>query len=372
MNNLFSLRKNSISNSKINPIYIPDEPCIALLPTYKSPDTLLVSDAIPCLGKGIVSKPTEQIIIELERQFWAEGLYASKKDIDEVKRYRGLDGAYKNDFDERQFLDWLKTIEENTALCEMENKDLGKGVFVPQGKKFTKGTFIPSSGMIKLDPTEEEFATKVHCSALQDLNTRTKTIYGFIDPAQKGGILDLINHAPDKNELAYFDFQKPKIKEQVATSNLKSTIKFYNGYAIMGLEAFEDIDGGEHGQQLLWSYARSCEYLENTTSKLVHPTLFLFDNRNGYNGKIIDPRYYALRTIDIFIDNGGLMIQKIASLTRWEIMEDAPDSEFIILMDNNPKNQDEPQQRYIEKSFLCTYLQKNPLADRIILDIRNN
>jgi hypothetical protein len=254
----------------------------------------------------------------------------------------------------------------------MENKDLGKGVFVPQGKKLAKGTFIPSSGIIKLDPTEEELATKVHCSALQDLNTRTKTIYGFIDPAQRGGVLNLINHAPDKNELAYFNFQKPNIKAKVATSNLKSTIKFYNGYAIMGLEAFEDIDGGEHGQQLLWSYARSYEYLENKMSKLVRPTLFLFDNRNGHNGKIIDPRYYALRKIDIFIDTGELMIQKIASLTRWEIMEDPPDSEFIILMDNNATNQDEPKQLLIKKSFLHAHLQKNPLADRIIFDMRNN
>jgi hypothetical protein len=351
---------------------ILDETYIALLPTYKSPETLLVSNAPPCLGKGVVSKATEHIIIELERQVWTEGLYAYKKDIDKVKRYRGWDEAYKNDFDAKQFLDWVKTIEENTAICEMANKNLGRGVFVPPGGKFTKGTFIPSSGMIQLDPTREELATKVHCSALQDLNTCTKTIYGFIDPAQQGGILDLINHAPDKNELTYFDFQKQRIKEKVATSNLKSTIKFYNGYAIMGLEAVEDIEGGEHGQQLLWSYARSCEYLENTTSKLTRPTLFLFDNRHGHNGTIIDPHYYALKKVNIFIDKGELMIQKIASLTRWEIMEDSSDSEFIILMDNDPTNQDEPKQRFIEKSFLRTYLQKNPLADRMIFDIRNN
>ena len=254
----------------------------------------------------------------------------------------------------------------------MGKKEIGKGVFVPYGKKLPKGTFIPSSGIIKLDPTEEELATKIHCSALQDFNTRTKIIYGFIDPVQKGGILDLINHAPDKNEIAHFDFQNPIIKERVATSNLKSTIKFYNGYAIMGLEVFEEIDGGEHGQQLLWSYARSCEYLENNTSKLERPILFLFDNRNDHNGKTIDPRYYALRKINIFIDNGELMVQKIASLTRWEIMEDSPDSGFIILMDYNATNQDESMQRLIEKSFLQAYLQKNPIADRIILDIKNN
>lgn len=342
-----------------------------MLPYYKSPETLLVSAALPCLGEGIENKPTEQIIKELERQFWVEGLYVNNKDIDKVKRYKNSDGTYKKDFDERQFLEWVKNIEENTALCEMEHKDIGKGVFVPREKKLDKGTFIPASGIIKLDPTEEELATKVHCSALQDLNTRTKRIYGFIDPAQKGGILDLINHAPDKNEMSYFDFQNLKLKETVATSNLKSTIKFYNGYAIMGLEALDDIDGGEHGQQLLWSYAQSCEYLENNTSKLVHPTLFLFDSRNEHNGKIIAPRYYPLKKINLFIDNGELMLQKIATLTRWELMENSPDSEFIIFMDYNATNQDEPKQRLIEKSFLQAYLQKNPLADRIIFDIRN-
>jgi hypothetical protein len=196
----------------------------------------------------------------------------------------------------------------------MGNKSLGKGVFVPYGKKLPQGTFIPSSGIIKLDPSEEELATKVHCSALQDLKTPKKTIYGIIDPAQIGGILDLINHAPDKNELMNFNFRNPSIKKRVSTSNLHSTIKFYNGYAIMGLEALEDIDGGELGQQLLWSYARTCEYLNQNNSKLEHSALYLFDN--VYQGKIIDPHHYSLRTIDIFIDKGKLMVQKIASLTR--------------------------------------------------------
>jgi hypothetical protein len=350
---------------------IEEKNIISLLPHYDSPATLLVSDTIPCFGKRIVSKPIKQITNEISRQHWTEGLYVNKTDLDKIKRYKSSDGNYKNDFDARQFLGWVKTIEENTAICDMENKKIGKGVFVPYGKKLPKGTFIPSSGIIKLDPTEEELATKVHCSALQDLNTRTKIIYGFIDPAQKGGILDLINHAPDKQELTHFAFQNPTIRERVATSNLRSTIKFYDGYAIMGLEAFENIDGGEHGQQLLWSYARSCEYLENNTSKLVHPVLFLFDNRNEHNGKTIDPRYYALQKINIFIDDGELMIKKITSLTRWEIMEDSPDSGFIMLIDDNKTDQDKTKQLLIEKSFLQVYLQKNPIADRIILDIRN-
>jgi hypothetical protein len=331
-----------------------------------------VNDRLPCHEKKIVSKPIEQVTLELNRTVWAEGVYINKNELDKVKRYKNSDGSFKNDFDVRQFLEWVKTIEKNTAICDMENRSIGKGVFVPYGKKLPKGTFIPSSGIIKLDPTEEELATKVHCSALQDLNTHTKKIYGFIDPTHTGGILDLINHAPDINEIANFSYQNPSIKERVSVSNLKSTIKFYNGYAIMGLEALEDINGGEQGQQLLWSYARSCEYLKQSTSKSGYPILFLFDNRNGHNGKIIDPRYYALRKINIFIDNGELMIQKIASLTRWEIMEDFADSGFLILMNPNATNPDETKQILIEKSFLQAYLQKNPLADRIILDIRNN
>ena len=139
----------------------------------------------------------------------------------------------------------------------------------------------------------------------------------------------------------------------------------------MGLEAYEDIEGGEQGQQLLWSYARSCEYLEQNTSKLVKPTLFLFDNRNGHRGTIIDPRYYTLSIINIFIDNGENRIQKIASLTRWEIIEDSADSGFLILMDPNATNPDETRQILIEKNFLQTYLQKNPIADRIILEVGN-
>lgn len=299
-------------------------------------------------------------------------MYVNQNDLTKIKRYHNSDGSYKNDFDEQQFLRWVHTIEKNTALCDMENKALGKGVFVPYGKKLPQGTFIPSSGMIKLEPTEEELATKVHCSALQDLNTNTRTIYGLIDPAQSGGILDLINHAPDKNELVNFNFRNPSIKKRVATSNLHSTIKFYNGYAIMGLEALEDIGGGELGQQLLWSYARTYEYLNQNTSRSGHPTLYLFDNRNGYQGKIIDPYYYSLRTINIFIDKGELMIQKIASLTRWELMEDSTDSEFLIFVYPSEENQDETKQFFIERRFLQSHLQKNPMAYRIILDVRNN
>lgn len=312
-----------------------------------------------------------QVTAVLNRTVWTEGLYVNKSDLNNIKRYVNADGSYKNDFDEKVFLEWVNTIEKNTAICDMENKNLGKGVFVPYGKKLPRGTFIPSSGIIKLDPTKEELATKVHCSALQDLNTREKTIYGFIDPAQAGGILDLINHAPEKNELVNFNFHNPAIKKRVSISNLHSTIKFYNGYAIMGVEALEDINGGEQGQQLLWSYASSSEYLNQDISKSGHPTLYLFDNRNGYQGKIIAPHYYSLRAISIFIDKGELMLQKVASLTHWEIMEDSSDSEYLILVYPNSENSDETKQLFIEKRLLQSYLQNNPVADRIILDVRN-
>lgn len=344
---------------------------ISLLPFYNSPKTLLVSDTLPCHADKIESKPTEHIIKELHRQAWTEGLYVRKQDADKIRRYKNRDGNYKNDFDAGQFFEWVKSIEENTVLCNMENKDVGKGVFVPRGKKLPQGTLILSSGIIKLDPTEEDLATKVHCSALQDFDTRTKAIYGFIDPAQQGGILDLINHAPDKNEMANFNFKTPSIKNRVAISNLKSTIKFYNGYAIMGLEAMEDIDGGDYGKQLLWSYARSSEYLKQDTLKSSHSELLLFDNRNEHNGEIINPKNYSLKNIDIFIDAGELIVQRIASLTRWEIMEDSPDSAFLISMDYDFSNPSEAKPLLIERSFLKTYLKKNPLADRIILEIRN-
>ncbi len=337
---------------------------ISLLPSYNSPATLLVSDKPLCSKTKIESRPTKYITNELNRQVWTEGLYVRTNDLDQIKRYKNRDGSYKNDFDERGFLQWVKSIEENTALCDLENKSVGKGVFVPFGKKIPKGTFIPSSGIIKLNPTDEELTTKMHCSALQDLNTRIKKIYGFIDPAQKGGVLDLINHAPDKNELANFRFKNPSIKKIVAISNLKSAIKFYNGYAIMGLEAFEDINGGTYGVQLLWSYARSCEYLGYGVTTSDKPSILLFDNRNEHIGNIIDPSNYDLRRITIFIDTGDLMVQKITSLTRWELIEDPIDAEFLLL------NQLKLKEILIEKKFLRAYLNKNPFADRIILDVK--
>lgn len=322
-----------------------------------------------CSKNKLESKSIERVTAELNRAIWTEGLYVNKNDLDKVKRYKNSDGSYKNNFDIKQFLEWVNIIEQNTVICDMEHKDIGKGVFVPYGKKIPKGTFIPSSGIIKLNPTQEELATKVHCSALQDLDTPTRKIYGFIDPSQIGGILDLINHAPDKNEIAHFDFQNVTIKKRVSTSNLNSTIKFYKGYAIMGLEAFEDIGGGEQGQQLLWSYARTAEYLEHNTSTLDHPILFLFDNRNG---TILDPSYYALKKIHIYINKYGLNVQKIASLTRWELMENSSDTQFLIVMNPNATNSVENKQLFIEKNLLRGYLQNNPSANRIILDLSNN
>lgn len=357
---------NTKNMPQIKSLYVEEDILVSLLPPYKGPGTLLVGDRIPCYGNTIVSKPTEAIALELKRQTWTEGLYVNQNVLNRVLRYKNLNGTYKNDFDGAQFLEWVKIIEENTAICDMQNKALGKGVFVPSGKKVAKGTFIPSSGIIKLDPTKEEFSTKVHCSALQDLNTPNKKIYGFIDPAQKGGILDLINHAPDTNELVNFTFEDSLIKARVATSNLKSTIKFYNGYAIMGLEAFEQIDGGEHGQQLLWSYARSCEYIENDTSKLASSEFLLFDKRNG---ETIDPRFYRLRKINIYLNTGNLRVHEIASLNRWELMEDSHEGGFVVVKYYDESSQERLKELLIEKSFLQAHLEQNPKADRIILDI---
>jgi hypothetical protein len=250
----------------------------------------------------------------------------------------------------------------------MENKNMGKGVFVPPGKKLPRGVFIPSSGIIKLDPTIEELETKIHCSALQNLNSPEKIIVGFIDPEEIGGILNFINHAPDKEELINFIFKKDYIKENVATSNLTSTIKFYDGYAIMGLEALEDINGEDQGTQLLWSYARSCEYLINDQFRSNTKKIILFDNRNKHNGEMIDTDEYALRVITIFIDAGELMLRKVASLTRWELMESSPEAGLVISSEDPYSiTQAKTVQSLIPHKFLQTYLKQNPMVDRVII-----
>jgi len=38
-------------------------------------------------------------------------------------------------------------------ISQTENKTVGKSVFVPPGKMLPRGIFIPSSGVIKLNPT---------------------------------------------------------------------------------------------------------------------------------------------------------------------------------------------------------------------------
>jgi len=351
-------------------IPLENEELISLLPYNTPPETLLMSDKLPCHGAKIKSQPTKYILNMLGRQAWSESLYVRKNDLNKLYKYKNPNGNYKNDFDENQFLVWVKCLEENTAICDMENNLLGKGVFVPPGKKLPKGTFIISSGIIKLNPTKEELETKVHCSAFQDLNSPDKKIIGLIDPNETGGILDLINHAPDEEEIVNFVFNKRSIKMNVATSNLRSKIKFYKGYSIMGLEVVLDIEGDEKGKQLLWSYASPDEYLSHDFFKSVYQALLLFDNRNEHNGETIDVINYNLKEINIFIDMGKLMLQKIATLTRWELMERSPNSNLIIsTQDSWLSIRLVAIQASITYGFLQSYLKKNIKADRVIIKI---
>lgn len=346
------------------------ETLISLLPTYNTPVTLLFCNGLPCHSATIESKPIEYVLRKIQRQVWVEGLYVRKKDLSKIIRYKNPDGNYINDFDNKKFMEWITTIENNTALCEMANKNVGDGIFVPPGKLLPQGTFIPSSGIIKLEPTIEEFETKINCSALQDLNSPEKKIIGLIDPQTRGGILNFINHAPDKEEITNFIFKDSCAEKNVATSNLRSIIKFYQGYAIMGLEAFEDITGGEHGTQLLWSYARSCEYIGNAPSKSCNKSILLFDNREKHNGETIDINKYALREITIFIDTGELILQQVASMTRWELMEKSPESSLIMTTEDPYSiTQSKPVQSPISYKFLQAYLKQNPLVDRVIMRV---
>jgi hypothetical protein len=343
-----------------------DEELISLLPFYAYPKALLVGDKLPCHGAKIESRSIAYILKQIKRNIWIEGLYAKKIDLHKIKRYQNLDKSYKNDFDDADFLKWVKAIEENTAICDMENKNIGKGVFVPPGKMLPKGTFLPSSGVIKLDPTKNELETKVHCSALQDLDSRK--IIGLIDPEKLGGMLDIINHAPDQDEMENFKFKDPTIKKYVSVANLASKIKFYNGYSIMGVEVFNDIHGGENGKQLLWSYAQPCEYIQNSQES--GKVFSLFNNRSEHDGEIINVNNYTWKIINIFIDIGEPMVRKVASLSRWEIMKSDPESSLIISTeDPYSSSRSGTIQSPISNGFLQMYLKNNPIVDRIIVQV---
>src|SRR5438477_11166477 len=117
------------------------ETLVSLLPSYSAPIKLIFGNGLPCHGAKIESKPIECILRKIKRQVWSEGLYVEKKDLNKIIRYKNSDGNYKNDFDKKQFLEWMKSIENNTSLCKMENKSIGKGIFVPPGKVLPKHTF---------------------------------------------------------------------------------------------------------------------------------------------------------------------------------------------------------------------------------------
>lgn len=347
---------------------VKNEELVPLLPVKLSPEKLLFSKKLPCHDVNIKKYPTSFILTLLQRQVWSENLYVKKNDLAKINRYRNLDGNFKHDFDDHQFSIWVKSIEENTAICHMENTLLGKGVFVPPGKLLPKGTFIVASGIIKLNPTKEELETKVHCSGLQDLNSTDKNIMGLIDPEKIGGILDLINHAPDEDELANFTFTNHSVKIHVSKSNLRCKIKYYNGYSIMGLETDSDIDGGKKGKQLLWSYASPDEYISQNSLKSNEQLIILFDNRDEFNGEAIDPIHYGLQKISILIDTGGAILQKISEVTRWEIMSGSPKEQLIVsIKDPSLLKYLLVIQSSVSNEFLQYFLNKNPKADRVIL-----
>ncbi|MHB1949066.1 MAG: hypothetical protein ACYCQI_13240 [Gammaproteobacteria bacterium] len=336
---------------------------VNLLPNYTPSSILFMGAKLP-RHATVERLPTSILLNTLSRLEWVEGLFARQEDLDQIIRYRNTDGKLKNDLDEQQFINWIRAIEENTAICDMENYHIGKGVFVPPDKLLAKNTFIPASGFIKLDPTPEEYACAMHCSALLDLNSKDKKIIGLIDPANWGGILDLVNHAPNLSELINFEFKSSAIKNTVATANLRSKIKFYQGYAIAGVEVIEDIVGGKYGKQLLWSYAQPDEYI------IHNKNLLLFDNRDEYSGEIINETNYRLRMIDIYIDGGELILQKIASLSRWELMKKSPNSGLVIASEDPFSSlQAQAIPSLIPHRYLQSYLLKNPSADRVIINL---
>jgi hypothetical protein len=342
---------------------------VSILPPYSQPKSLLVSDTLPFHGHSMKAMPISSILQMLNRKVWSEGLYAQNIELDQIPRYLDSANSFKHDFTENDYLRWVKIVEENTAICDMGNADVGKGVFVPPGKVLPKGTFIPSSGIIKLHPTKHEMETKSHCSALQNYNTRSKKIVGIINPEIVGGILDLINHAPSEQDLDNFIFINSPIRNIAATANLISTIRFYNGFTIMGLIAPKDIHGGNFGKQLLWSYAQSCEYVHDPVNQK-NKNLVLFDNRLESNGSIIDSKHYSIKYIDIFIDTGEPIVKKVASLSRWELMETSPKSRLnIAIEDPYSSNQSETIQSPLTYGDLQAFLENNPVADRIIIEI---
>lgn len=339
---------------------------IALLPVSDDVTRLWLADGLPSLGFNMEQQPVKRLLKALKRRRWVENLYVAKTDLAQIKRYKNNLGEFKNDFDESTWRQWLKDITDNIAICTMANKIVGKGVFVRPGQLLPKGTFIPASGIIKLNPTTEDFATKNHCSALQDLSSQDHNIYGLIDPEQQGGLLDLMNHAPLLEELTYFKFKSVSLQNQVATANLQCRIKFYQGYAIMGVEVIEDIRGGICGTQLLWSYAQPDEYL------LYQPMtqLLFFDKRQDHVGKTLAPYIYQWAYVTLWVDMGRAILHKVATMTRWQLMTLPADGSLSFSHTDPALTAPlEALQSVIFFDYLKTYLRNNPLADRIIFSL---
>jgi hypothetical protein len=75
-----------------------DKNLISLLPLVAQPKTLLACETLPCHQAKIENRPIDQLLKQLQRKSWIEGLFVNKPDLGKLICYQNTDGSFKHNF----------------------------------------------------------------------------------------------------------------------------------------------------------------------------------------------------------------------------------------------------------------------------------
>lgn len=300
---------------------------IPLLPEIKIATHLMAADTPPCLGGIPKLTPISEIFGPNVK--YHPSPFVRKCDLDKVPRKKDSNGAWRHDFDEKQYSAWVEAVEQNTATCGKKDGVMGRGLFIPPGKKLEKNTFITTPGIWNFNLGEN--TTNPNNAGVTN---NEGELVALIEPEKQDGPFNIINSAFFEKELAcYFVIENGVV---VATANLSFDIKYFNGYPIYGVVVPETIYGNEHGVQLFWNYASLGDYFD--ADDKVKKQIVLCNGAKECHGIPLDNNKYSLRTVNFIFMEENTILRATHHVTvyPWVVIERNPYSTFIVPHASNP------------------------------------
>ncbi|CAN5336938.1 hypothetical protein BH10PSE19_BH10PSE19_12760 [soil metagenome] len=284
---------------------VREEKWLNVLPDIPAIGIVNFCDKLPCLGG--VPKPSPVVALGLERKELAECFFVKEKDLAILPLDKNPGGSLKSDLSPEEFKRGVDTFYKAVFFCKNE---AGLTVGVLPGETLPP-VFLPVTG--EFLPLVE-MADKHYADPHSSVYTDEKAVAGLINPAHRGGALDLLNHAFTDEEKQFFLDIDPETEPHAAMSNFVRMSRWINGRRVDGIGNREPIKGGENGTFLYWNYAQPTEYIrsnpdydpkkgcadfKNILLEMPAKDLLLFDMRPEHSGAVIELSKYQLKTFSI-------------------------------------------------------------------------